>query len=100
MEFREDIEAIRTLGVRRFLYLRLIYIPHMRYLHDRGRHKMRHYGPMLPDGGEFDKCDWCGHVENFVPPPPDWDDLRGRAPDATGGLSTEAFVRELRDGWR
>lgn len=31
---------------------------------------------------------------------PDWDDLRGRAPDATGGLSTEAFVRELRDGWR
>ncbi len=31
---------------------------------------------------------------------PDWDDLRGRAPDATGGLSSEAFVRELRDGWR
>lgn len=31
---------------------------------------------------------------------PDWDDLRGRAPDATGGLSSEDFVRELRDGWR
>jgi len=31
---------------------------------------------------------------------PDWDDLRGRAPDATGDLSSEAFVRELRDGWR
>jgi hypothetical protein len=31
---------------------------------------------------------------------PDWDDLRGRAPDATGDLSGEAFVRELRDGWR
>jgi hypothetical protein len=31
---------------------------------------------------------------------PEWDDLRGRAPDATGGLSSEAFVRELRDGWR
>lgn len=31
---------------------------------------------------------------------PDWEDLRGRAPDATGGLSSEAFVRELRDGWR
>lgn len=30
---------------------------------------------------------------------PDWDDLRGRAPDATGKLSSEAFVRELRDGW-
>jgi hypothetical protein len=31
---------------------------------------------------------------------PDWEDLRGRAPDATGELSSEAFVRELRDGWR
>jgi hypothetical protein len=31
---------------------------------------------------------------------PDWDDLRGRAPDATGALSSEAFVRELRNGWR
>jgi len=31
---------------------------------------------------------------------PDWEDLRGRAPDATGGLSSEAFVRGLRDGWR
>ncbi len=30
---------------------------------------------------------------------PDWDDLRGRAPDATGALSSEAFVRELRDAW-
>jgi hypothetical protein len=30
---------------------------------------------------------------------PDWDDLRGRAPDATGHLSSEAFVRELRDAW-
>lgn len=30
---------------------------------------------------------------------PTWDDLRGRALDATGGLSSEAFVRELRDVW-
>lgn len=30
---------------------------------------------------------------------PDWDDLRGRAPDATGELSSEAFIRELRDAW-
>jgi hypothetical protein len=30
---------------------------------------------------------------------PDWDDLRGRAPNATGGLSSEAFVRELRNEW-
>ena len=31
--------------------------------------------------------------------PPDWDDLRGRAPGATGGLSSEDFVRGLRDEW-
>lgn len=38
-----------------------------------------------------------------VPPEselPDWEDLRGRAPDITGELSSEAFVRELRNGWR
>ncbi len=28
-----------------------------------------------------------------------WDDLRGFAPDATGDLSSEAFVRGLRDAW-
>lgn len=41
-------------------------------------------------------------IEIFPPDSelPDWDDLRGRAPNATGGLSSEAFVRELRDGWR
>lgn len=31
---------------------------------------------------------------------PTWDDIRGRAPDATGGLSSEDFVRGLRDAWR
>ncbi|HJW40519.1 MAG TPA: hypothetical protein VJ476_04730 [Rhizomicrobium sp.] len=30
---------------------------------------------------------------------PDWNDLRGRAPDATGKLSSEAFIAELRDAW-
>ena len=30
---------------------------------------------------------------------PTWEDLRGRAPDATGDLSSEAFVRELRNAW-
>lgn len=30
---------------------------------------------------------------------PDWEDLRGIAPDATGSLTSEAFVRELRDAW-
>jgi hypothetical protein len=30
---------------------------------------------------------------------PDWDDLRGRAPNATGDLSSEDFVREMRDAW-
>jgi hypothetical protein len=38
-------------------------------------------------------------IETFPPESelPDWADLRGRAPDATGALSSEAFVRELRD---
>jgi hypothetical protein len=31
---------------------------------------------------------------------PEWEDLRGRAPDATGALTSEDFVRELRDAWR
>lgn len=43
-----------------------------------------------------------GQIEAFPPDLelPDWDDLRGRAPDATGGMTSEAFVRELRDAWR
>lgn len=42
------------------------------------------------------------HIEAYPPEDdlPDWEDLRGRAPDATGDLSSEAFVRELRDGWQ
>lgn len=28
-----------------------------------------------------------------------WDVLRGCAPDATGDLSSEAFIRKLRDEW-
>jgi hypothetical protein len=31
---------------------------------------------------------------------PDWEDLRGRAPNATGELSSDVFVRGLRDAWR
>jgi hypothetical protein len=30
---------------------------------------------------------------------PDWGDIRGSAPGATNGLSSEAFVRELRENW-
>jgi len=30
---------------------------------------------------------------------PDWEDIRGRAPDATGDVSSEAFIRELRNAW-
>lgn len=30
---------------------------------------------------------------------PKFDDLRGLAPNATGNLSSEEFIRELRDGW-
>ena len=40
-------------------------------------------------------------IETFPPDHelPEWEDLRGRAPDATGALSSDAFVRELRDAW-
>ncbi len=31
---------------------------------------------------------------------PTFEDLRGRAPDATGDLSSEDFIRELRDEWQ
>lgn len=31
--------------------------------------------------------------------PPTWEDLRGAAPDATGALSSEAFVRQSRNEW-
>ena len=30
---------------------------------------------------------------------PTWDELNGCAPSATGELSSEEFVRELRDNW-
>lgn len=40
-------------------------------------------------------------IDSFPPENelPTWEDLRGRAPNATGNLSSEAFVRELRDAW-
>jgi hypothetical protein len=53
-------------------------------------------------GARFPHQVSVANIEAFPPESdlPDWDDLRGRAPDATGDLSSEAFVRELRDGWR
>jgi len=41
-------------------------------------------------------------IDSFPPDDelPTWEDLRGRAPDATGDLSSEDFVRELRNAWR
>lgn len=63
-EWREDIEAIKTFGLAKVLYWRFAYRHHMRFIHKRGGHALRHYGPLLPDGGEFDKCDWCGFICN------------------------------------
>jgi len=42
------------------------------------------------------------HIEIYGPEDelPIFEDLRGRAPDATGYLSSEDFIRELRNGWR
>lgn len=31
---------------------------------------------------------------------PDWKDLLGIAPEATGGLSSEEFIRNLRNEWQ
>jgi hypothetical protein len=41
----------------------------------------------------------CLEIINRDDELPDWEDLRGRAPDATGDKSSEAFVREHRDAW-
>jgi hypothetical protein len=53
-------------------------------------------------GASFPHQVTVAQIEAFPPLSelPDWDDLRGRAPDATGDMSSEAFVRELRDGWQ
>lgn len=65
-EWKETIEAIRLFSPWRVLYWRFIYRHHMRFIHRRGGHEMRHFGPIWPDGSQFDRCEWCGHVENFT----------------------------------
>lgn len=60
-EWREDIEAVRTLGLRKFLYLRFVYRHHMRFIHRRGAHQMKAIHPM--GGPSFSRCDWCGHID-------------------------------------
>lgn len=67
-EWRETIEAIRILGPFKVAYLRFIYRHHMRFIHKLGKHQLKHFGPPYPDGGEFDKCEWCGHMENIEYP--------------------------------
>lgn len=53
-------------------------------------------------GASFPHAIAVTEIDAFPPDEelPDWEDLRGRAPDATGELSSEAFVRELRNAWR
>lgn len=46
--------------------------------------------------------DMLTYLDRYADAPelvPDWDDVRGVAPDATGDLSSEEFVRQLRDEW-
>jgi len=52
-------------------------------------------------GASFPHAIAVNAVESFPPEEelPTWEDLRGRAPNATGELSSEAFVREMRDAW-
>jgi hypothetical protein len=47
------------------LYGRWVYQHHMRWLHRRGKHWWKHYA--LIDGPEFDKCEWCGAMQNINP---------------------------------
>jgi hypothetical protein len=75
-ELREDWEAIKMFGLPKVLYWRFIYRHHMRFIHKRGRHQMKHYGPLDPTNAQFDKCEWCGHIENIVPGrTPLWDKI-------------------------
>jgi hypothetical protein len=53
--------------------------------------------PLCPRGGQMPRNTTAKTQGGALP---DWDDLRGCAPDATGALSSEAFVRELREEWR
>jgi hypothetical protein len=52
-------------------------------------------------GAAFPHAIAVNGIESFPPDDelPTWEDLRGRAPNATGALSSEAFVREMRDAW-
>ena len=52
-------------------------------------------------GSDFPHQIAVSRIDEFSPDfeLPDWDDLRGRAPNATGDLSSEDFVREMRDAW-
>ena len=55
---------------------------------------------MANDGPRWKYYEGAARAAIGAMPETDWDDLRGCAPDATGVLTSEAFVRELRDGWR
>lgn len=53
------------------------------------------------NGASFPHQIQVSQIEAFPPETelPDWNDLRGMAPDATGEMNSEDFIRELRDGW-
>lgn len=64
--------------------------------------KVEVYGVLhYRSGATFPHQVQVAQIEAFPPESelPDWEDVRGMAPDATGELSSEAFIRELRDGW-
>jgi hypothetical protein len=64
--------------------------------------KVEVYGTLYyRSGASFPHQVHVTQVEAFPPESelPSWDDVRGMAPDATGDMSSEDFIRELRDGW-
>lgn len=57
---RQEMRAIKVLGLPSYIYSTFFYRPHMRWLHARGGHGFDTY-PHNPI--EFKVCSWCGYRE-------------------------------------
>ena len=63
---KDILEAIRVLGFWKTLYLRILYRPHMRFIHIFERHWFTKVGPVLPTGETWKWCQWCGKRCNTI----------------------------------
>lgn len=62
--WRDLKEGIRVLGFWHCMYLRHVYRHHMRLIHRHGQHWFKKYGPCIPGGLTFERCEWCGETIN------------------------------------